>query len=112
MQENMYLVVVAVFSRVIFYYQGHVVVLLAFCIPCLLVLPLLCNVQHNMHTRGQQSPTLFKLGLTLTYIDTNVTVLEKRSNFAPNTNFELGISLNRAISELQNGLSSMKNGQS
>ena len=41
-----------------------------------------------------------------------VTVLEKRSNFAPNINFELGVSLNRAISELQNGLSSMKNGQS
>ena len=43
---------------------------------------------------------------------TYVTVLEKRSNFAPNINFELGASLNRAISELQNGLSSMKNGQS
>ena len=39
-----------------------------------------------------------------------VIVLEKRSNFAPNINFELRVPLNRAVCELQNTLSSIKNG--
>ena len=37
-------------------------------------------------------------------------VLEKRSNFAPNINFELRVPLNRAVCELQNTLSSIGNG--
>ena len=56
LRENMYLVVVAVFFQSYFYYQGHIVVLLAFCIPCLLVLPLQCmHVQRNMHTHVDNS---------------------------------------------------------
>ena len=65
---------------------------------------------HRACQGGQVEITKFLVFDSM--VDINVTVLEKRSNFAPNINFELGVSLNRAISELQNGLSSMKNGQS
>ena len=51
---------------------------------------------------------LGRVDLVMTY----VIVLEKRSNFAPDINFELREQLNRAVSELYIALSSIKNGQS
>ena len=73
----------------------------ALCMPVMVTLEVIVSAANSMCILVHHSVIIyFYVPRHIKCSHANVIVLEKRSNFAPNFNFELRVPLNRAVWEL------------